>query len=110
MASGSLLDKVAKHETALLAELATAEAEAQRIIDEAHTKASAHLQEIQNQVDKEIIEMRRKAAADRQATLEQIAADTERQVREIRDRSAGHLDSVKNELLEMVLPKRGSAS
>jgi len=110
MASGSLLEKVAQHETALLADLATAGDDAQRIIDAAHAKASAHLLEIQAKMDAEITEMRRKAAKERVETRESIENSTEQQVKAIREQSADRLVGVRAELLNMILPNKGGAA
>jgi len=110
MASGSLLEKVAQHEIALMAELDTAEAQAQTIIDAAYTAASAHLQAVQARMDAEIIEMRRKAADERIAIREGIENASRKRVKEIRDKSASKLESVKSELLNLVLPKKGGTA
>lgn len=102
--TNSLLEIVADHEAALMRELAATRSEAQRLLEEAHAAAAAHLQSVQQELDAEIAERRRDAAHARSRIREEIQADTERRVAAIRSSAADSIGPVQDEIVQMLLP------
>ncbi|MBI2425476.1 MAG: hypothetical protein HYV27_21805 [Candidatus Hydrogenedentes bacterium] len=104
MASASLLQKVAAHEINLLANRDEADQQARKVVDGAHEKAAALLQEAHNTLDAEIAARRRAAAAKRIEERQAIEAASKEKVARIRTESVGRLDGVRKALLSQIVP------
>lgn len=105
MSTPSLLETVAQHEQGLVQELTLAEDEARRVTEAAQQAAVATTQEALARLDGEILERRRKAAADRDAACQAVEQEALARVSAIRAESAGRLGAVEDEILHLVLPQ-----
>lgn len=102
--SVSVLDEAAKHESALMAQVRAADKDAQRLVAQAHEQAAAHLLEQQHQVERDIAEMRRTAAAEREREEAAIAAAAEQKVADIRAKAAPNVDKIRQLVVSRILP------
>jgi len=104
MASESLLETVARHETELIAGLESAREAARAIVESAHAEAAALLQASSEKLEAEIGELRRNAAREREdvrVAIEKASAD---EVERIRSESAGRTNDVRKDLIARILP------
>ena len=101
----SLLDLVAEHETTLLEQLEGAQHEARGLVDEAHVAATAFLTNDYAQLEREVAEKRRAAQDQRESESARIQHEAETKVAAIRERAAGKIDMVFNEIISRVLPR-----
>ncbi len=106
MASESLLETVACHETALLADLETVREEAREIVEAAHRESAALLQAANEKLDAEIADLRRNAAREREEVRLSIEHATAAEVERIRTESAGRTHDVRQALLARIVPGR----
>jgi vacuolar-type H+-ATPase subunit H len=104
MASVSLLESVAQHEKALMAELELARNEARQIIEAAHIESAATLQETNTKLEADIATLRRDAAVAREEVRQAIQKATAEKIQSIRNESAGRTAQVRAELLARILP------
>ena len=104
MASESLLETVAEHEKALMADLERAREEARTIIESAHGEGAAVLQEASAALESDLLAMRRDAAQKREAERAAIEQATAEKVEQIRAESASRTQSVRDELIGLILP------
>lgn len=105
MSTPSLLETVAQHEQGLMRELSSAEEEARRVIEAAQAAATATTQEALARLDAEIMELRRQAAAERDAACRAVEDGAAARVAAIRAESEGRVEAVAEEILQMVLPR-----
>lgn len=104
MASETLLETVAQHETTLMAELEQAREEARQIVEAAHAESATTLQEASAALEADLAEKRRDAARAREAERASIEDATAKKVEQIREESAGIKEEVRKELIARVLP------
>jgi len=104
MASVSLLENVAQHEKSLMADLDRAREEARQVIESAHAKGAAALQESNARLDAEIAALRRDAAQEREEVRTKIQREAAEQVEAIRRESAERTAAVREDLLARILP------
>lgn len=104
MASVSLLESVAQHEKALMADLDRAREEARQIIETAHIESASTLQETNTKLEADIAALRRDAAVAREEIRVAIQKATADKVQSIRSESAGRTPQVRAELLARILP------
>lgn len=104
MSSESLLENVARHETALMKELDLAREDARLVVDAAHADGAAYLQDAAARLDGEIGEMRRLAARSREEVRVSIEQAATAEVQRIRDESSSRTGDVRQELLARVVP------
>ena len=104
MASESLLDTVARHETALIESLEGAREEARQLIEAAHAESAALLQESGAKLDAEIGALRRDAALAREAVRSEVERASAGEVERIRSESAARTHEVRRELVARILP------
>lgn len=104
MASVSLLESVAQHEKALMADLDRARDEARQIIEAAHIESASALQETNTKLEADIAALRRDAAVAREEIRLAIQKSTAEKVQSIRSESAGRTPQVRAELLARILP------
>ena len=104
MASESLLETVAQHETALMAELETAREEARQIVEAAHAESAALLQQTSATLDAEVGDLRRNAAQSREEERTAIERASAEEVERIRSESAGRTGDVRKDLVARILP------
>lgn len=104
MASESLLETVAEHESALMADLERAREEARQMVEAAHAESAATFQEAGAALDTDLAGMRRKAAQAREEERAAIEAATARDVERIRNESAGRTQEIRQELIARILP------
>lgn len=104
MASESLLESVAQHETALMKELDQARESAREIIEAAHTASATHQQELNSRLEEEVASMRKDAAQKRESERKAIEKNTADNVDAIRSAAAGRTDSVRDALVARILP------
>ena len=107
MASESLLETIAGHETSLMADLDRAHEEARQIIEAAHIEAATLLQDTSAKLDSELATMRRDAAQAREEERISIEKATADKVEQIRDASAARMGDVRQELIARILPSAG---
>lgn len=100
----SLLDAVARHEAALLAELEAAEQEGQALIDAAQHDAASAVQKAQQALEAELAELRRKAAEARAAEVHAIETAARDKVEEIRRNAGDRLEAARDAVRAMILP------
>lgn len=100
----TLLETVAEHEKGLVSKIETADVQAHKTIEDAHHEASSIVAEAAHQLDATIAQKRRAAADERQRAEEEIGANCQRRVAEIRGMAADKLDAVREELLSRILP------
>lgn len=105
MSLPSLLETVADHEQGLMRDIASAEDESRRQLEQAQTQATALAQESFAKLDTEIADRRRASAAERESTRQTIERTTAEQVATIRQQTADRLDEVRERILQMVLPR-----
>lgn len=104
MASESLLESVAAHETALMKELEQAREEARALVEVAHTEGAALQQETNARLDEEVAGLRREAAQAREAERAKIQQDTASRVEQIRQESSKRVAVVRDELIARIVP------
>ena len=104
MASESLLETIAQHEKALVADLERAREESRQVIEAAHAEGAAILQEAAAKLDVELAAMRRDAARAREEERVAIERATAEKVEQIRSESAGKTPQVRKELIARILP------
>jgi vacuolar-type H+-ATPase subunit H len=99
-----MLQFIAQEEGRLLAKIAGARSEAQRIVDEATAEARAILEESQAAIAREIAEMRR--AGERQAAQEHAAIQesAEAALAEAQAQAQIHAKQVAQDVLHRILP------
>ena len=102
--SASILLEAAKHETALVARLHAAEQEAQRIIGLAHEQAAAHLTESAHRTERDIAEMRRQAATERERDEATISEAAQGKVADIRAKALPNRDKIRQTIVARILP------
>jgi vacuolar-type H+-ATPase subunit H len=100
----SVLSAAARHETALMTRIAAAEQDAQRRTGQAHEQAAALLIETQHRTERDIAEMRRQAAVERERVEAAIADEAGRKVAEIRAKAAPNLDRIRRAVVGRILP------
>lgn len=104
MASVSLLESVAQHEKALMADLDRARDEARQIIEAAHIESASALQETNTTLEADIATLRRDAAVAREEIRVAIQKATADKVQSIRSESSGRTPQVRAELVARILP------
>lgn len=104
MASQSLLETVARHETTLIASLEGAREEARSIVEAAHAESAALLQESSAKLDTEVSVLRRDAARSREEVRAAIEKASIEEVGRIRSESAARTLEVRRELVARILP------
>ena len=104
MASVSLLESVAQHEKALMADLDRAREEARQIIEAAHLESASALQETNTKLEADIATLRRDAAVTREEIRLAIQKATAEKVQSIRSESASRTPQVRAELIARILP------
>src|SRR5688572_7273231 len=104
MASVSLLESVAQHEKALMADLDRARDEARQIIEASHAESASALQEANTKLEADVAALRRDAAAAREEIRTAIQTATAEKVQHIRSESASRTPQVRAELLARILP------
>ena len=102
--SASVLLAAARHEHALAARIATAEQEAQKRSVHAHEQAAAHLTESAHRMERDILEMRRQAASEREREQLRIAQESEHKVADIRTKAAPNVDRIRQMVVSRILP------
>ena len=102
--SASVLLEAARHEHALAARIAVAEQEAQKRTAHAHEQAAAHITEASHRMERDIAEMRRQAAAEREREQLRIAQESEQKVAEIRAKAAPNVDRIRQAVVARILP------
>jgi len=106
MTTVTLLDAVASHETKLMERVASAKEEARATVERAQAAAAEHISQEQAKTEAEAAERRRKAAEARDIEQRERQAATDAKVAEIRDRAAGAIDSVRDEIVAQLVPQR----
>ncbi len=101
----SLLETVAEHESALLGQLEDSERQGRLLLEEAQAEATAFLTEDYGQLEREVAELRRKAAEDREADVLSVQRACDAKVAGIRSGAAQKLDQVFSEVVRRVLPR-----
>jgi len=104
MASESLLETVARHETALIESLEGAREEARQVIEAAHAESAALLQESGAKLEAEVGVLRRDAALAREAVRAGVEKASIEEVARIRGESAARTHEVRKELVARILP------
>lgn len=104
MASESLLESIAQHESSLMKDLDLAREEARQVVEAAHTASAALLQETNTQLDEEVAKQRREAAETRDQERASIQQNTDAKVEQIRTDSANKTSTVRDELIARIIP------
>ena len=100
----SLLQRVAEHETALLTEVKATERDGREIVESAQSEAAALLAEAHQNLEKELADLRRKAAEEREEERQKIESATASQVRTVRENSVNKRAALVEEILSLLLP------
>ncbi len=101
----SLLETVAEHESALLAQLEATEHQGRAQIEVAQGEAAAFLTDDYSQLEREVAELRRRAAEDREVDVLAVRRACDEKVAGIRAGAAQKLDQVFSEVVRRVLPR-----
>ena len=104
MASESLLETVAQHESALMEGLDRAREEARQLVEAAHAAGAVLLQESNARLDEEVAKRRREAAQTREIERTEIQRASADKVEKIRSDSASRTAAVGDELIARILP------
>lgn len=100
----SLLESVAEHEQGLLSQIESADAQAHKIVEEAHHDAALAVADATQKLETMIAQKRREAVEARARAEADIAAASDKRVADIRALAADKLDRVREELFRRVLP------
>jgi vacuolar-type H+-ATPase subunit H len=100
----SLLETVADHEQGLLADLGGAEEESRAIVEAAQAEATRLLGEAHQELEAELAELRRKAADERAQESQVIEQAADEKVRTIHAKLAASRGAVIEEIVGRVLP------
>ncbi len=100
----SLLQQVAEHETGLLAEVKTAERDGRAIVEAAQSEAATLLAEAHQSLERELADLRRVAADEREGERRNIETATASQVRTVRENSVNKRAALVEEILGLLLP------
>lgn len=87
-----------------MASLRAAEGEARATLDAAHADAATTLTDASNKLEAELADMRRTAAGERAAEVEQIERASQGRVAGIRQNAEAKLESVRAEVLRRIMP------
>lgn len=104
MASESLLESIAQHETSLMGDLDSTREEARQIVEAAHADSAVVLQNTNTQLEAQIAELRRNAAREREEVKTSIEEAAASNVEKIRTESAERKADVRKELVDRILP------
>lgn len=100
----SVLAEAARHESAIMARIAAAEQEAQNIINHAHEQAANALLESQQRTERDIAQLRHKAAEERDAVERSVEEAADQKVASIRAQAAPNLERVQKLIVARILP------
>lgn len=103
----SPIETVAEHEEALMRQVAGAEQEARRLVEEAREEAAAITRSQAELLNADLTRARAEAALERKRLCGAIADAAERETERIRADIAGGVDGVKAEVLRLILPAMG---
>jgi vacuolar-type H+-ATPase subunit E/Vma4 len=106
MRTGSILETVARHEQALVAQREAAEREAEAIIADARAQASRMREERRRQLESDIAELRRKAEAAREEWREAQRQAAQDELERRRVEAQRRAPQVIQEVMAMVLPRK----
>lgn len=101
----SLLEIVAAHEAGLMAQVSAGEDSGRELLDTAHAEATSFLTEDYAHLEREVAEIRRNAAEQREADTTSIRAACDARVSEIRSKAGARLDEVFREVVDRVVPR-----
>ncbi len=87
-----------------MSRIAAAEQDAQRRVGQAHEQAAAQLIETQHRTERDITEMRRQAAAERERNEAAIVEEANRKVADIRAKAAPNLERIRRAVVARILP------
>lgn len=106
------LEMVAGHEQRLMADIAEAEGQAQRIVEEARGRAAVHRHEQAERLAQDVARRRSEAAVVRQHIADEIAAASQAHTDQVRRETAPKIPSVRAEIIRLILPPgtEGAAS
>jgi len=104
MAAESMLETIAQHESALMADLEKARDEARRIVEAAHAAGATALLETNSRLDADVAALRREAIQKREAERSRIQQETAARVEIIRAETAGKTAAVRDDLLARIIP------
>lgn len=104
MASESMLETIAQHESALMADLEGARVEVRQIVEAAHAASATTLQESNVRLDEDVSKLRRDAAQARETERARIQGETAARVEQIRKDSADKTSAVRDELVARIIP------
>lgn len=105
MSALSLLETVARHESALTSQVAEARETARGIVEKAHIEARTEMQEETIRLEHEIAVLRREAAEGRGEEARAIREAADQKVADARRAAGQKIPEVMREILGRILPK-----
>lgn len=108
--AGSLIERVAQHELALLAQVEVAEQDAQRRVDQAREQAERLRRETEAALDETAAAMRREAEARRRRSEKEREEALAAQAARLREAAAERMSEALGAVMALVLPELGEGA
>jgi DNA anti-recombination protein RmuC len=102
--SGSVVEAIAAHERALLAQIDQADADAQRQIQEARAEASQHLHQEDEKIAEEVSARRRTGEQARDQERQAILSARDTALAKQRDEATARIPGVVDEVVARIVP------
>ena len=103
--SPSIVATVASHEQELLAQLEASKAEASQILDDARAQARKHHQDAEAALNEDIARERREREEAREQSFQATVAEADARLVDVREKAAGQVDAMAQEVLSLFIPK-----